>query len=74
MYSNGYYVVTDPDIITIENCRSDFLSRIDTTFALYPPRNQWFLRKNFYHAIRTKMPFMAKHGGWYIDSNKLTDE
>lgn len=127
LYSKGYYVVTDADIVPDKDCPSDFLrkfrnildknrelskvgfslqiddipttnpkkdtiikweekfwkekttdgnfmARIDTTFALYPPKNQWFLRKNFYHAIRTNKPYVSKHGGWYLNSKELTEE
>lgn len=125
--TKGYYVVTDPDIVPVDDCPDDFLSyfkklldkdrklskvgfslkiddipeenpnknkivnweerfwkvktkkgdylaSIDTTFALYPPKNIWQFRKNFYHAIRTKPPYSAMHGGWYVDINNLTKE
>ncbi len=125
-YSKGYYVVTDPDIVPIEECPKDFLlhfknilehnhnltkvgfslklddipdtnpkkkkilewesrfwniqnkegiypTAIDTTFALYKP-NYMYKEQNFYAAIRTKVPYQARHGGWYIDSENLTNE
>lgn len=46
---------------------------IDTTFALYRPMNQ-FCIDYFYEAVRTKAPYIAKHGGWYIDHNNLSEE
>ncbi|WP_347924934.1 glycosyltransferase family 2 protein [Pontimicrobium sp. SW4] len=52
----------------------DYQSSIDTTFALYPPKNIWSFRENFYHAIRTNNPYMAIHGGWYMDIDNLTEE
>ncbi|MFV7236090.1 glycosyltransferase [Flavobacterium sp. ZB4R12] len=51
----------------------NYISEIDTTFALYRPINQFNL-KFFYKAIRTKSPYIAKHGGWYIDHENLTEE
>ena len=46
---------------------------IDTTFALYRPLNQ-FDSNQFYNAIRTKPPYIAKHYGWLIDSQNPTVE
>ena len=51
----------------------NYISVIDTTFALYRPINQFKL-DFFYDAIRTLQPFIAQHGGWYVDSRNLTDE
>lgn len=126
-YSKGYYVVTDADIVPVENCPDDFLkyfikilnsypnitkvgfslkiddipdsnknkkqiikwesqywkiknqagdfsSDIDTTFALYKPGKIGFKTQKFYYAIRSKSPYLALHGGWYVDSNNLTSE
>lgn len=125
-YGNGYYVVTDPDIVPLADCPDDFLLKfqsilsankkrmkvgfgleikdiplsnpnrekviqwekkfwekkisegvfdadIDTTFALYKP---YYHRKNkkFKTALRTDYPYVAIHGGWYIDINKLSEE
>jgi hypothetical protein len=51
----------------------NFEAKIDTTFALYRPNyNHQIL--DFYNACRTKMPYMARHGGWYIDNKNLTEE
>ena len=125
-YSKGYYVVTDPDIVPLEECPKDFLlyfksilehnhrltkvgfslklddipetnpkknkildweskfwsiqnkdgnypTAIDTTFALYKP-NYLYDKHNFYAAIRTKAPYQARHGGWYLDAENLTKE
>lgn len=52
-----------------------FHSLIDTTFALYKPG---YPKKNnqngFLFAVRMAGDFTAKHGGWYVDYNNLTDE
>lgn len=56
---------------TIKNFGFD--APIDTTFALYRPLNQ-FYNPFFYEAIRTKPPYVAKHHGWLIDSQKPTEE
>lgn len=125
-YGNGYYVVTDPDIVPLDGCPEDFMVKfqsvlsqnknrmkvgfglqiddiplsnpnrekviswetkfwktkvsegvfnadIDTTFALYKP---FYHRKNkkFKTALRTDYPYVAIHGGWYIDMNNLSEE
>lgn len=125
-YANGYYVVTDPDIVPLDSCLEDFLVKfqsilsanrkrtkvgfglkiddipltnpnrdkvvnweskfwknnagegffdadIDTTFALYKP---FYHRKNkkFKSALRTDYPYVAVHGGWYLDINNLSEE
>jgi len=31
-------------------------------------------KQNFYKAIRTNEPYIAKHWGWYLDNNNLTKE
>lgn len=127
MYSKGYYVVTDSDIVPVENCPSDFLlhfkkildsnyqiskvgfslkiddipnansnkqkivdweskfwqtldkqgnyiAPIDTTFALYKPNSYHIANDFFYKAIRVKKPYLAVHGGWYIDTAHLNEE
>lgn len=52
-----------------------YFALIDTTFALYKPG---YPKKNnqngFLYAIRMAGDFTAKHGGWYIDYNNLTNE
>lgn len=50
-----------------------FIAEIDTTFALYRPLNQ-FEHNYFYKALRLKSPFLAIHGGWYIDHYNLNKE
>lgn len=52
----------------------NYQSSIDTTLALYPPKNIWSFRENFYYAIRTNTPYTAMHGGWYMDVDNLTEE
>lgn len=56
-----------------ENRDGDFLSKIDTTFALYRPYYNYY-QKDFYDAVRTKNPYQAIHGGWYLENNNLTEE
>lgn len=51
----------------------NFISPIDTTFALYRPSYK-YKHSTFYHAIRAKKPYQAVHGGWYIDIGNLTEE
>jgi len=46
---------------------------IDTTFALYRPGYRYRLER-FTYAWRTGAPLQARHGGWYIDVNALTEE
>jgi len=124
-FSNGYYVVTDPDVLPVEECPTDFLkyflktlqklnskykvgfslkiddipnsypskqkvllwekkyweressdgnyiADIDTTFALYRPLLK--TNKFFYSAVRIKYPYQAKHYGWYLDPENLSEE
>jgi hypothetical protein len=51
----------------------NYQADIDTTFALYRPG---YMRKekNFIKGIRTQYPYQVKHGGWYIDLKKLSEE
>jgi hypothetical protein len=125
-YSKGYYVVTDADIVPIEDCPDNVMqllitqldraydrtkvglslkiddipefypnkkavliwegqfwkseihpnsykAEIDTTWALYRPGYKYKL-KRFTKAWRTKPPYTARHGGWYIDADNLTEE
>ena len=124
---NEYYVVTDPDIIPIDECPNDYIQKfyellikypqytkagfslmlsdlpasykyrtdiwrwesffwenqvenkdayiaeLDTTFALYRPAKDLNLRwyeENFYSALRTEKPYVARHLSWYIDSSQ----
>lgn len=126
LYGEGYYVITDSDIIPNENMPIDYLSQmkkildkhkewtklglalqidnlpdylrikdkvinweskfwedeiqpnlfraqVDTTFALYPPRYRYDVG-NFLNGARIAGNFTAKHGGWYIDVDNMTDE
>ena len=123
---NQYYVVTDPDIIPVEECPGDYIEKfynllikypqytkvgfslmlsdlpveykyrtdiwrwesffwehpidggaayvadLDTTFALYRPvkklNNDWYY-EDFYSALRTEKPYMARHLSWYVKSH-----
>lgn len=58
-----------------ENQVGDNLYRneLDTTFAIYPPHYQYDLQ-NFYFAIRVAGNFTARHNGWYINDQNLTEE
>lgn len=50
----------------------NFIAKIDTTFAIYRPNfshNSFFL-----NGSRTSYPYQARHGGWYVDRNNLTEE
>jgi hypothetical protein len=50
-----------------------YYADIDTTFALYRPLNQFNINY-YYPAIRTKYPYRAIHGGWYINYDNMTEE
>ncbi|WP_298903221.1 glycosyltransferase family 2 protein [uncultured Psychroserpens sp.] len=50
-----------------------FKAEIDTTFAMYRPNYSYQL-KDFTKAWRTDFPLQARHGGWYLDINNLSDE
>lgn len=58
-----------------KNIKNDgnFKAPIDTTFALYKPSYK-YNNEDFYDAIRTKEPYCAIHGGWYLDIENLTEE
>lgn len=122
--NSSYYIVTDPDVLPVADCPSDYVEHfynviqkydvnkvgfaldltdlpvenrnrmdivrfesfyydnvislnpllydamIDTTFALYKPG----IMNDFYRGIRTGKPYIAKHLGWYFDSEDLSDE
>lgn len=46
---------------------------VDTTFALYRPREEW-RTSDFFSAFRMGYPYEARHLPWYRDLTKLTDE
>lgn len=126
-FLNGYYVVTDADVVPEQFCPEDFLlyfkrildthprifkvgfslridnipdfnlnkekiihwenkfwqakigngnylSDIDTTFALYRPNHFSFLNLPFMKGVRTKEPYTADHGGWHVNSRNPTKE
>ena len=52
---------------------NNYRAGIDTTFALYRPK-YFYNNDLFLQGCRTTFPYTAKHGGWYIDTNNLTDE
>lgn len=56
-----------------KNKEGHYIADIDTTFALYRPLNQ-LEYYYFYKSFRLKPPYIAKHGGWYIDHNNLNGE
>lgn len=53
--------------------QGNYITEIDTTFALYRPINQFYINY-FYDAIRTRAPYIVKHGGWYVDHENLSEE
>ncbi|PIQ14667.1 MAG: family 2 glycosyl transferase [Flavobacteriales bacterium CG18_big_fil_WC_8_21_14_2_50_32_9] len=57
----------------LEPHENHFKASIDTTFALYRP-NYIRLEESFLKAIRTNKPYTARHGGWYINPTKLSEE
>lgn len=59
--------------LEVGNCI--FKADIDTTFALYKPcYPDMFNQKRFLQGLRLGGEFVAKHGGWYIDHQLLTEE
>ncbi|MDY3328004.1 hypothetical protein [Riemerella anatipestifer] len=50
-----------------------YRANIDTTFALYKPIKLIDF-KFFLKGIRVAGCFLAKHGGWYVDPNNLSNE
>jgi len=52
-----------------------YISSIDTTFALYMPNFfQKYREVDFFSGIRLAGNYLAKHGGWYIDYDNLSEE
>lgn len=52
-----------------------YKAAIDTTFALYKPNYpKKFNNKQFVEGIRLSENFEARHGGWYIDENNISEE
>lgn len=53
-----------------------YLNWIDTTFALYKPQypSVFGSMSPYLNGIRVAGNFTAKHGGWYINPNNLTEE
>ncbi len=129
-YSDGFFVITDADIVPNTNLNDDYLkimlnlliknhqftkvgfaldienipdyytlkqkvinwesqywnleiekncydADIDTTFALYWPKVDRIVKNThhyFFKSIRLSGDFNAKHGGWYLDNENLTEE
>ncbi len=46
-----------------------FYAPIDTTFALYRENGSWARE-----ALRTGLPYIARHDSWYLDLDRLTPE
>ncbi len=57
-----------------KDAENNYIAPIDTTFALYRPNTYYIANDLFYKGIRVSYPYVAKHGGWYIDSNHFTEE
>lgn len=52
-----------------------YIASLDTTFALYKPGYpQRYDQISYLSAHRLADNFTAKHGGWYLDQNNLTEE
>ncbi|NDW09801.1 glycosyltransferase [Dysgonomonas sp. 520] len=51
-----------------------YLANLDTTFAIYPPLYRFDHISKFFSGIRVAGNFTAKHEGWYVDSNNMTEE
>lgn len=52
-----------------------YKANVDTTFALYRPYyKKYKYQNNFVKGLRLAGEFTAKHGGWYLDRNNLSDE
>lgn len=57
----------------VEN--NTYLTTIDTTFALYKPGyGRQFTNVHFLKGLRLGGCFSATHGGWYINTESLTEE
>lgn len=50
-----------------------YKAQVDTTFALYPPCYKYNVA-DFLKGLRIAGDFTARHGGWYIDANNMTEE
>ena len=56
-----------------QNKEGDYITLIDTTFALYRANYQ-YNENDFFKAVRTQEPYHVRHGGWYLDAKNLTKE
>jgi hypothetical protein len=59
---------------TVKDKNDNYIAPIDTTFAIYKPNSYHVAEDKFYKAIRAKYPYMASHGGWYVDTANLNEE
>lgn len=57
--------------ISDEELGTLWLAEIDTTFVLHDKDN---VKKSIKNAIRTDMPYSARHMPWYLDKNNLSEE
>lgn len=57
-----------------KNLEGNYIADIDTTFAIYRPSEKKAIDNSFYKGIRMRAPFLALHGGWYINPQNLTEE
>jgi hypothetical protein len=53
---------------------NQYLAIVDTTFALYRPKYKPHCLSKFLNAIRIAGNYTAKHGGWYIVPELMTEE
>ena len=52
---------------------SYYKSAIDTTFALYRP-GIYPCESKWWNAVRTDIPYIARHLGWYVDVDAANDD
>ena len=57
-----------------ETEEGNYYADIDTTFALYRPRSFKWIKTPFMNAVRTRSPYTAIHGGWFVDPDNLSEE
>lgn len=73
-YTQKQYVLDWEKQFWVKEIEKDiFDAPLDTTFALYTPQYRYFY-STFYNAVRMAGDYTARHGGWYTDSQNLSDE